>query len=608
MSGCSYEPGKPYFVWYCCNCFDGPLSEINIGCPMCGHLRCNGATPSIIRQHPVSTYSVIATPDTVVPTSSPSTTYHGKDVSTLFPPPKSPVDTAGYQDKDVSTLLPQSLKQSTELAFRTSKGQIQVEHHSSGEPEKSTTTDAERSSSAANFPVPRNPIGTPMAHESPKSSVAVVFTDSDTDSEQPASTSPYSSPESIASIGRRISQHTRRVVNHIMNNLHFDFDLARGLITCTGGDDSYGPSSTPSTGPEVSWISGRGSGRGQRKRNLGHDGSESPDDDQDEGHKRPKPNTGFPATGDTSDRKLACPYFKRNPSKHNQCSSCSGPGFPTVARMKFEYTPKRIARVPARTAPAESEVVANMSLVYEYDTEADSNETSTPLSLAARFQAYGRQQLPVIVRRQLEEHFEPKIRDQIEQAIRVGIEELIATFIRDEVNSNVNNADVAPDAPVSMSEHLPTRPTHHLEAPAQSLGFVPPQVSVDLNILPDTAWPDFPNPLDTMGDSDLSAFLHDPTTRENYSFEPSDSFLNLQTLAGHESGPSHQVDSRPEDSLSLNALHEDEPNEAFWDELLDDFTDGGPPWQNYASEETQPGLKIILEGELSQCRQAGWAP
>ncbi|KAF2498724.1 hypothetical protein BU16DRAFT_536726 [Lophium mytilinum] len=514
-----------------------------------------------------------------------------------------------------------------------------------------------------------------MAHESPSSSVA-VFTDSDTDSEQSAPMSPYSSPESIPSIGRSISQQTRRLVDRVMNSLHFVFDIEHGVITCTGGADSSGSNPTRNTAPEGSWMSDGRSGPGRNKRNIRHDGSESPDDDDDhdEGHKRPRPNPSPTASGDTADRKLACPFFKRNPSEHCQCRSCTGPGFPTVARMKMHlyrnhmiHQCPRCSRnfktkndlkkhqrelqgcqlgqlqsiqVPEAIGPEQYDQLKSKkglagrsevsrweevyrilfpnddhsvmpSPFYENDTAVEPRDTTTSLSPAARFQEYSRRQLPMLVRRQLEELFEQKLPDQIEQAIRAGYEQLVSAW-RNEVNSEADVANTAPAARSPSAEHASPHPTNHHENHVLNSDIVPPQVLVNLATLSHSTWADFPNDLYATGESDLSNFvLHDPSMGTSDILESlassqpeprlSDSFSDLEAWVGHES-------SRPHDVRPLIAFDENEPDEAFWNGLLDDFPDGGPPWQDYASSQIQPGLKIILQGELNQGHQAGWAP
>jgi hypothetical protein len=40
-------------------------------------------------------------------------------------------------------------------------------------------------------------------------------------------------------------------------------------------------------------------------------------------------------TGEGAKRKFACPYFKRNPNKYRQWTSCPGPGWDEVHRVKY---------------------------------------------------------------------------------------------------------------------------------------------------------------------------------------------------------------------------------------------------------------------------------
>jgi hypothetical protein len=39
--------------------------------------------------------------------------------------------------------------------------------------------------------------------------------------------------------------------------------------------------------------------------------------------------------GNNDNRKFACPYFKRNPKKYRKWTSCPGPGWEEVHRVKY---------------------------------------------------------------------------------------------------------------------------------------------------------------------------------------------------------------------------------------------------------------------------------
>lgn len=94
---------------------------------------------------------------------------------------------------------------------------------------------------------------------------------------------------------------------------------------CSGASTSSGNSSTGS--PYVS-----------RKRSLSGGGSPPPNGDKNNGddpNKRRRPD--FTPQGKDSylpERRFACPYYKRNPGRHQTFTSCRDPGFITVARLK----------------------------------------------------------------------------------------------------------------------------------------------------------------------------------------------------------------------------------------------------------------------------------
>ena len=80
-----------------------------------------------------------------------------------------------------------------------------------------------------------------------------------------------------------------------------------------------------------------GSPIASRKRSLSG-GSTPPNGDRNNGddpdkRRRPDPKlNGKDAT--TQEKRFACPYYKRNPGRHQTFTSCRDPGFITVARLK----------------------------------------------------------------------------------------------------------------------------------------------------------------------------------------------------------------------------------------------------------------------------------
>ncbi|RYO42753.1 hypothetical protein AA0111_g398 [Alternaria arborescens] len=70
-----------------------------------------------------------------------------------------------------------------------------------------------------------------------------------------------------------------------------------------------------------------------RKRSLSGDGS-TPPDDGDDSNKRRRPDSVSKGKQPISELRFACPYYKRNPGRHQTFTSCRDPGFTTVARLK----------------------------------------------------------------------------------------------------------------------------------------------------------------------------------------------------------------------------------------------------------------------------------
>jgi hypothetical protein len=71
-----------------------------------------------------------------------------------------------------------------------------------------------------------------------------------------------------------------------------------------------------------------------RKRSLSGGGSTPPNDEDDDSNKRRRPHTKSDGKQPFTDLRFACPYYKRNPGRHQTFTSCRDPGFTTVARLK----------------------------------------------------------------------------------------------------------------------------------------------------------------------------------------------------------------------------------------------------------------------------------
>jgi hypothetical protein len=72
----------------------------------------------------------------------------------------------------------------------------------------------------------------------------------------------------------------------------------------------------------------------QKRRITRREGSEPPEDDGSDGDKSSKRKRVNAPSIDNPTRKFACPYYQRNPLRHQSCRSCAGPGWATVHRLK----------------------------------------------------------------------------------------------------------------------------------------------------------------------------------------------------------------------------------------------------------------------------------
>jgi len=71
----------------------------------------------------------------------------------------------------------------------------------------------------------------------------------------------------------------------------------------------------------------------KRPRPRDNDGSGNENDDQ-HSRKRQQQRSDGGGDGESDPRKLACPYFKHDPTSHASRGACCGPGWPDVHRVK----------------------------------------------------------------------------------------------------------------------------------------------------------------------------------------------------------------------------------------------------------------------------------
>lgn len=142
------------------------------------------------------------------------------------------------------------------------------------------------------------------------------------------SESPYSETDAD-DIRPMLSPVKRQLVESIMAEFYRVFNTM--LRTHQGNGSAgtngfYSESSGSSTYSSTTFVS--------RKRSLSG-GSSPPNDNEDDPHKRRRPDSKTAGRKQPMpELRFACPYYKRNPIRHQTFTSCRDPGFNTVARLK----------------------------------------------------------------------------------------------------------------------------------------------------------------------------------------------------------------------------------------------------------------------------------
>jgi hypothetical protein len=131
----------------------------------------------------------------------------------------------------------------------------------------------------------------------------------------------------------RIIERVMTEFSEVFNN-HQEFQN-RAMNIDRGAQKDSRPSSTrTSTEPSKSTTSS-GTGSMPTKRNFGDRVSQGSDEqEEDDKGKRIKKNLPSPRHVH-SRTKFACPFYKRNPEKHQKWRSCAGPGWDEVRRAKL---------------------------------------------------------------------------------------------------------------------------------------------------------------------------------------------------------------------------------------------------------------------------------
>jgi hypothetical protein len=145
-----------------------------------------------------------------------------------------------------------------------------------------------------------------------------------------ASSVPYSSyDDSSEEESFNLPARKKRVIDHIMAEFYTMFDAIFGIRYAASGQPNSAqqgsmncidPSNSGSTQPQ----NGKRKADDEERQGDGEDGDEKP----------PKKSKLINDEDLECQRRLACPYFKRNPRKYRNVHSCLGPGWIAIARLK----------------------------------------------------------------------------------------------------------------------------------------------------------------------------------------------------------------------------------------------------------------------------------
>jgi hypothetical protein len=136
-----------------------------------------------------------------------------------------------------------------------------------------------------------------------------------------------------------LDESRKQIVDRLMLEVRILLNREIGIRTRSGSDKS-----SPRQSVErnlAGEATGNPNNNSKRSRDDGSD-SEMPGDGSGDGGPSKRQMTTILATDDMS-RKLACPYYKRNPGLHRKYRSCAGPGWSTCHRVKYDPLRSSIA-------------------------------------------------------------------------------------------------------------------------------------------------------------------------------------------------------------------------------------------------------------------------
>lgn len=318
----------PAYIWYCGNCGDGPHNAYVLsGCSECGHIRDRCCT---VTSTGLPLYS---------PPSSVALSQYGPSAATPVHP-------------DISHPAPRSAYSVPSVSYAQASNTISSNIE---KPTFPTLTDLVNE--LDEIVAPKDVFPEPLDHEphldnpekppsismiQPTLSVPDISSITNVSEDQLDSNiiknddGEFSSlSENSASTGRKAAF----LAHLILQEVSFNIDFEAKVVHCAGHAHSSGRSSTQyasssrrgddsssSTGSNSESCSGSGSGS-KRRREEGQDegsgGSKQPDS------KKSK------AVNTSSERRLACPFYKRNPRARSLPHACSTTSWNLACRVKY---------------------------------------------------------------------------------------------------------------------------------------------------------------------------------------------------------------------------------------------------------------------------------
>lgn len=161
---------------------------------------------------------------------------------------------------------------------------------------------------------------------SPTTSDEIHSSDEETDCTEELSPS----EDEISEVRPVLSPVKQQIVSRLMREFNQQFNSNFVIRTCHGGGSKQ-PTGTRTPSP----LARSGALVGSRKRKGSRGNSPPPPNDGngEDPNKRRRPDAKSDDTESVMLR-FACPYYKRNPRRHQTFTSCRDPGFTTVARLK----------------------------------------------------------------------------------------------------------------------------------------------------------------------------------------------------------------------------------------------------------------------------------